>query len=119
LVGVALAVCAVAPGKVGLAVLLFAGSTVNAPALARLYTRMGSIAPSGATTEAFGWLSVGFQVGSSMGAALGGLSVDGPGARATFLIAGAAAVTIGVLAIRWRQVASYGAVRQAADQDAA
>ncbi|MGN6474960.1 MAG: MFS transporter [Mycobacteriales bacterium] len=106
LVGVALAACAIAPGKVGLAVLLFVGSTVNAPALARLYTRMGSVAPRGATTEAFGWLSVGFQIGSSLGAALGGISVDGPGPRTTFLIAGAAAALVGLLAIRWRQVAS-------------
>jgi predicted MFS family arabinose efflux permease len=106
LVGLALALCAIAPGKVGLAVFLFVGSTVNAPALARLYTRMGTVAPSGATTEAFGWLSVGFQVGSSLGAALGGISVDGQGARVTFLIAGVAAASIGLLAIRWRQVAS-------------
>jgi predicted MFS family arabinose efflux permease len=106
LVGIGLAMCAVAPDKVGLAVILFMGSTVNAPALARLYTRMGTVAPSGATTEAFGWLSVGFQVGSSLGAALGGISVDGPGARLTFAIAGAAAATIGLLAIRWRQVTS-------------
>ncbi|HWC34662.1 MAG TPA: hypothetical protein VG650_07520 [Mycobacteriales bacterium] len=118
LVGIGLMVNAIAPGKVGLAALLFAGSTATAPALARLYTRMGRVAPSGATTEAFGWLSVGFQVGSSLGAALGGISVDDLGARATFAIAGAAALT-GLLAIRWRRVASYGALRQAADQDAA
>jgi predicted MFS family arabinose efflux permease len=86
--------------------------------LARLYTRMGAVAPTGSATEAFGWLSVGFQIGSSVGAATGGLSVDGLGPRATFAIAGAAALT-SLLAIRCRPVASYGAVRQAADQDAA
>ncbi|HVV74464.1 MAG TPA: MFS transporter [Mycobacteriales bacterium] len=118
LVGIGLALNAIAPGRVGLAAILFAGSTATAPALARLYTRMGSVAPRGATTEAFGWLSVGFQIGSSLGAAAGGVSVDGPGPRATFAIAGASAL-LGLLAIRWRPVASYGAVRQAADQDAA
>jgi predicted MFS family arabinose efflux permease len=118
LVGLGLAVNSLAPGKVGLAVILFAGSTATAPALARLYTRMGAVAPTGSATEAFGWLSVGFQIGSSVGAATGGLSVDGLGPRATFAIAGAAALT-SLLAIRCRPVASYGAVRQAADQDAA
>jgi predicted MFS family arabinose efflux permease len=83
---------ALAPDPVGLAVILFVGAAAVAPALARLYTRIGAIAPEGATTETFGWLAVGFLVGSSGGSALGGLSVDAIGPRPTFLLAGGAAL---------------------------
>jgi predicted MFS family arabinose efflux permease len=79
---------------------------------------MGRTSPSGAETEAFGWLSVGFQAGAALGASLGGVSVDAVGSRAAFAVAGGSAL-LGVLAIRWRPVASNGADRQAADQDAA
>lgn len=98
LAAVGLAIAALAPDDVGLAVLLFIGAAAVAPALARLYTRLGSIAPDGATTETFGWLAVGFQVGSSAGSSVGGISVDAAGPRLTFLFAGAAAL-LSVLAI--------------------
>ncbi len=87
-----LAVCALAPDTAALAVILFIGGAAVAPALARLYTRLGSVAPAGATTETFGWLAVGFLVGSSAGSSLGGISVDALGARPTFALAGAAAL---------------------------
>jgi predicted MFS family arabinose efflux permease len=90
--GAGLFLAVAAPGTIGLAVILFASGAAVAPALARLYTRMGVIAPAGATTESFGWLAVGFQVGSSVGAAVGGLSVDAIGARSTFAVAGAGAL---------------------------
>jgi MFS family permease len=105
LAGAGIAVSAAAPGKIALAVILFVGAMGVAPALARVYTRLGAIAPSGTRTEAFGWLSVGFQVGSSLGAALGGLCVEGLGARAAFLIAGAAAL-LSVLAVPVRRAPS-------------
>jgi predicted MFS family arabinose efflux permease len=60
--------------------------------LARLYTRLGAVAPPGATTETFGWLAVGFLIGSSAVASIGGLSVDTLGPRPTFVLAGAAAL---------------------------
>lgn len=81
-----LAVASVAPGRVGLAVILFAGGIAVAPALARLYTRTGSVSPEGASTEAFGWLAVGFLIGSAAGSALGGAAVEAVGARATFVL---------------------------------
>jgi predicted MFS family arabinose efflux permease len=87
-----LALCAAAPGAVGLAVVLFVGGAAVAPALARLYTRLGAVAPPGATTETFGWLAVGFLIGSSAGASIGGVSVDTLGPRPTFVLAGAAAL---------------------------
>jgi MFS family permease len=87
-----LAICSLAPDSIGLAViLLFSGAAV-APTMARLYTRMGAVAGAGSTTEAFGWLAVGFLVGSSLGSTLGGVSVDSVGPRWTFLFAGLAAL---------------------------
>jgi hypothetical protein len=112
--GAGLWIATAAPGKVGLAVILFGSGAAIAPALARLYTRLGAVAPSASATESFGWLAVGLQVGSSLGAALGGLSVEGIGARWTFALSGTAALS-GVLVVR---VASYGVERQVADQDA-
>lgn len=103
--GAGLVLPVVAPGRVGLAVLLFAGGASIAPALARLYTRMGAVAPVGATTEAFGWLSVGFQAGSSLGAALGGMAVDAISARWTFVLTGIGAL-IAVIVVRGSRVAS-------------
>lgn len=97
--GAGLALGVAAPGTIGLAFILFASGAAVAPALARLYTRMGSVAPAGAVTESFGWLAVGFQVGSAAGAAVGGLSVDAIGARPTFAVAGSAAM-LGLIAIR-------------------
>jgi MFS family permease len=87
-IGAGMALAAVAPGRIGLALILFGGGMVVAPGLARLYTRVGAIAPEAASTEAFAWIGVGFLAGSALGSALGGWSVDEIGARATFLIAG-------------------------------
>jgi predicted MFS family arabinose efflux permease len=103
-----LALAALAPDSIGLAlILLFSGAAV-APTLARLYTRMGSVAGEGTSTEAFGWLAVGFLVGSSLGATLGGLSVDTVGPRWTFLLAGMAALcAVAVIGLR-RPVPSSG-----------
>lgn len=101
-----MALAAAAPDRVGLAVILLFGGAAVAPTLARLYTRMGSVAAEGTTTEAFGWLAVGFLVGSSLGSTLGGVSVDGVGPRWTFVLAGlAAACAVGVIAAH-RRVAS-------------
>jgi MFS family permease len=103
--GVGLVLPVVAPERVGLAVILFVSGAAIAPSLARLYTRMGTVAAAGATTEAFGWLSVGFQAGSALGAALGGIAVDEIGARWTFLLAGVGAF-IAVIVVRGSRVAS-------------
>jgi predicted MFS family arabinose efflux permease len=86
-----LAAAALSPDTVGLGAILFVGGASVAPAMARLYSRVGAVAPEGASTEAFGWLAVGFLIGSSAGAALGGGAVDAIGARSTFVVAGASA----------------------------
>ena len=94
-------VAAAAPGPVGLGVLLFLGGMTIAPGLARLYGRVGATAPESASTEAFGWVAVGLLAGSSIGAAVGGLSVDVVGARMTFLVASAAPAVVAVAVLLW------------------
>jgi MFS family permease len=102
------AVAALSPGAVGLAVLLFLSGGVVAPALARLYTRMGAAAGEGSTTEAFGWLAVGFLIGSSLGSTLGGISTEAIGPRWTFVFAGLATLcAVPVITVR-RPVPSSG-----------
>jgi predicted MFS family arabinose efflux permease len=99
LIGIGVAVTAAAPGRVGLAVLLFVGGMAVAPGLARLYGRVGTTAPEGAATEAFGWMTVAMLVGATGGAALGGASVDWLGPRWTLL--GAGVPVLLVAAVGW------------------
>jgi MFS family permease len=99
LIGSGVALTSVAPDRVVLAVLLFAGGMAVAPGLARLYGRIGATAPEGAATEAFGWMTVAMLVGATGGAALGGASVEWLGPRWTLLLAGLP--TVLVAAIGW------------------
>ncbi len=87
-------VLAAAPTTLALSALLFVGGSAIAPALALLYTRVGALAPAGATTEAFGWLSSGLMAGAAAGVALGGVVVSSHGPRVAFL----AATGVGLLA---------------------
>jgi MFS family permease len=88
-VAAGVAAAAAAPGRIGLAVIMFGGGMVIAPALGRLYAQVGAIVPEIAATEAFAWIGVGLLAGSSVGAALGGVTVDAWGPRASFLLAAA------------------------------
>jgi predicted MFS family arabinose efflux permease len=88
--GVGIAAAGLSPDTIGLAVILFVGGAAVAPSMARLYSRIGAVAPDGGSTEAFGWLAVGFLAGSSTGSAVGGLTVEHLGARAAFALAGVA-----------------------------
>src|SRR5206468_3265093 len=58
-IGVGLAAAAAAPGRVGLAVILFVGAMAIAPGLARLYGSVATTVPEAAATEAFAWIAVG------------------------------------------------------------
>jgi predicted MFS family arabinose efflux permease len=87
-----LALSALSPDDVALAAVLWCSGLALSPSLARLYTRISAVAPEGSTTEAFGWLSTAFLIGTAAGSSLGGVSVDGLGARPTFVIAGGVAV---------------------------
>jgi predicted MFS family arabinose efflux permease len=89
---VLLTVSALSPDNIVLAAVLWCSGLALAPSLARLYTRISVAAPEGSTTEAFGWLSTAFLIGTAAGSSLGGVSVDGLGARPTFALAGAVAV---------------------------
>jgi predicted MFS family arabinose efflux permease len=100
-IALSIAVAAASPGPVGLAVVLFAGGSTVAPGLARLYARVGAVAPEGASTEAFGWVAVGLLAGSSIGAALGGVVVDALGARIDFLLAAVAPAVTGLAVLAW------------------
>jgi MFS family permease len=97
----AIAAAAAAPGDVGLGVIMFVGGATIAPGLARLYSRVGAVAPEGASTEAFGWMAVGLLTGSSIGAALGGVTVEALGPRACFLIASAPPALTAIAFLAW------------------
>ena len=106
-VAATIAAAAAAPGRVGLAVILFTGGMTIAPALSRLYTRVAGVVPEGATIEAFAWIGVGFLAGSSIGSAVAGLTIDALGARPTFLLAAVVpAVIAGVLLVVTRRRAT-------------
>jgi predicted MFS family arabinose efflux permease len=100
-IAASIAVAAASPGRVGLAVVLFVGGATVAPGLARLYGRVGAVAPEGASTEAFGWIAVGLLAGSSLGAALGGAVVDAWGSRVDFLLAAAVPAVVAVAVLVW------------------
>lgn len=100
-IGVAISVAAAAPSDIGLAVVMFVGGATIAPGLARLYARVGAIAPEGSSTEAFGWIAVGLLVGSSIGAALGGVAVDALGARIDFLLAASVPLVTAIASAAW------------------
>src|SRR4051794_11112610 len=100
-IAAAVGATALAPGPVGLAVLLFLGGATIAPGLARLYSRVGAVAPEAASTEAFGWIAVGLLTGSSTGAALGGWTVDALGPRADFALAAVAPAVVGLALMAW------------------
>jgi MFS family permease len=118
-VGIGFAAVAAAPGPVVLTVLLFACGTAIAPALALLYDRLGTLAPAGSATEAFGWLASGSLAGAAGGAALGGVLVSAYGPRVAFLVAAglalaAAAVAEPLAALRRRSWGSSRLVRRVA-----
>jgi MFS family permease len=92
------AVPAVSPSIWLLAVLLFVGGMAIAPTFGALYSLTASQAPSERQTEAFGWLSSGFQAGIALGAISGGAIVQAAGSRVAFgAAAGLVLVGAGVL----------------------
>lgn len=84
---------AAAPAMWVLVPLLFVSGIAIAPTVAALYSQVAAEVRGDRGTEAFGWLSGGFQVGTAMGALAGGLVVQTAGARVGFL---ASAGVIGV-----------------------
>lgn len=119
IVSAGLALLAVAPGRVGLVVVLFGGGAAIAPAFARLYGAIAAGVPESATAEAFAWLGVGFLVGSSLGVSAGGFSVDAFGPRPTFLFAAAipAAFALAMLGAGWFRRSAAGGVARGGVSD--
>jgi len=81
------AIPAVSPSIWLLAVLLFVGGAAIAPTFGALYSLAASKTPPERQTEAFGWLSSGFQAGSALGAISGGAIVQAAGFRVAYLAA--------------------------------
>ena len=100
-VAAGVAITAAAPSAITLALLLFVGGMTIAPALARLYSRIGAVAPEGTSTEAFSWVAVGLLAGASVGAALGGVCVQHIGARETLLLSAAPPALVAVSLVSW------------------
>ena len=95
------AIPAVSPSVWLLAVLLFVGGAAIAPTFGALYALAASEAPPERQTEAFGWLSSGFQAGSALGAISGGVIVQAAGPRVAYLAA--AGVVLGGAAVLGRR----------------
>jgi predicted MFS family arabinose efflux permease len=99
-----LALGALSPDPVVLAVVLVISGLALAPSLARLYTRIGLVAPDGATTEAFGWLSTAFLIGTAAGSSLGGVTVERLGSRPALAVSAAVALGgAGAIALKARR----------------
>lgn len=92
---------ALSPSLWLLAVLLFLGGAAIAPTLGALYSLAASQAPRQRHTEAFGWLSSGFQAGSALGALSGGVIVQTAGSRVAY--GAAAGVVLAGAAMLGRQ----------------
>jgi predicted MFS family arabinose efflux permease len=69
------------------ACLLLAGFSI-APSFAAAFGLVEPLAPPGAVTEAFAWLSTGIGAGLAAGGALGGWAVEAQGADAALALAG-------------------------------
>lgn len=82
-----------------LAVLLVLAGFTIAPTMALQAGLMGEVAPAGATTEAFTWLSTVGYLGLAAGAAVGGYLVESPGGVDAAFLAGAAGSLAALLAI--------------------
>ena len=92
---------ALSPSILVLAILLFLGGLAIAPTFGALYALTASQAPPGRQTEAFGWLSSGFQTGIALGAITGGAIVQAAGSRIAYG-ASAGLVLVGAAVLgRW------------------
>lgn len=94
-VGVLMLLPATAPSVWVLAALLFVAGIAIAPTVAALYSQVASEVPGDRGTEAFGWLSAGFQAGTALGALGGGLVVQAAGAHVG-LLASAGVIGLGL-----------------------
>jgi MFS family permease len=90
---------AVAPSIPAMALIVLPAGMFIAPLLATRNELVGRVAPAGARTEAYTWPVTAFVGGISVGAALAGVIVEGPGWSAAFVIAAGCAATGSALAV--------------------
>lgn len=77
---------------VTLGVVIALAGTMIAPILATAYAMVDDAAPAGTVTEAFAWLATATAIGTSVGAAAGGMLADAAGPASVFALAGLAAL---------------------------
>jgi predicted MFS family arabinose efflux permease len=92
LLGVALALLALAGTPLALALLLFPAGLLIAPTATVGSTLLDTAAPAGTATEAFAVMIMGIVAGNAVGNALGGALVDGASFSAAALASGGVAV---------------------------
>jgi MFS family permease len=94
---------AAAPSIAVMALIVVPAGMFIAPLLATRNELVGRVAPAGARTEAYTWPVTAFVGGISVGAALAGVIIEGPGWRAAFLIAAGCASLGAVIAVSRRR----------------
>ncbi len=103
LLPLALLLLAAAPSITVMAFLVIPAGAFIAPLLATRNELVGRVAPAGARTEAYTWPVTAFVGGISMGSALAGVLVEGPGPSTAFLVAGGIAAGGAILALARRK----------------
>lgn len=98
----------VAPSTAWLAPCMLISGLAVAPMASLAYTLLGELAPAGMVTESFTWINTAFPVGIGAGAAVAGLVVDGPGARAGLALAIIGPAIGAVVAATWRSALLAG-----------
>jgi MFS family permease len=86
-----------------MALLVLPAGCCIAPLLATRNELVGGVAPPGMRTEAYTWPITAFVGGISIGAALAGVLVEGPGWRTAFVVAAGFAAAGAVLAVLRRR----------------
>ena len=89
LLAIALLPMAAASSFAVMLVLVIPAGAFIAPLLATRNELIGRVAPPGARTEAYTWPVTAFVGGISVGSAIAGLLVEGPGYRTAFVVASA------------------------------
>jgi MFS family permease len=93
---------AAAPSIAVMGLLVVPAGMFIAPLLATRNELVGRVAPAGARTEAYTWPVTAFVGGISVGSALAGVLVEGPGWRVAFLVAAGCAAAGALLAVSRR-----------------
>ena len=93
---------AAAPSIAVMALLVIPAGLFIAPLLATRNELVGRVAPPSSRTEAYTWPVTAFVGGISLGSALAGQLVEGPGWRVAFLVASGIAATGAIIVLARR-----------------